>query len=211
MAHQLFRKKIRTASTIIHRKMRAMNASSMCQLAFILQTSALDSPARSVLLSDANKHFHRLLIASGIVAIGILFEWPDIKKGLSEWWRTRPSKLSWLARPPRRASFPGASVRSMARYSETERTERPSDGRGECEGHACVREPKQTIKHSPFHGTARCQEPQKDFAQGSFYTANIAWIIPYRHSSAFAGSSPACGALFPISDAGDYRQARCSL
>lgn len=82
--------------------MAAMNASSVFQLAFILQTSAssaqsaLNSPIRKSLERWSERCFLLLLVSTAIVAVGLLFEWPEVKHDFGEWWRTRPSKNRWL-------------------------------------------------------------------------------------------------------------------
>ena len=76
-----------------------MNANSIFQSAFILQTSssALESPARKALENAANSDFFWLLISTGFVAVGIAFEYPEVKHEFAEWVRSR--KKSWIVDP----------------------------------------------------------------------------------------------------------------
>jgi hypothetical protein len=77
----------------------AMNASSLCQLALILQTSssALESPARKAAESAADSAFLWLLISSALVAVGIGFEYPEVKLEFKRWLRAR--KRTWIVDP----------------------------------------------------------------------------------------------------------------
>jgi hypothetical protein len=79
--------------------MIAMNTSNLCQFAFILQTSssALESPARKALENKAQSDFFWLLVATAFVAIGIAFEYPEVKHEFIEWLRSR--KKPWLIEP----------------------------------------------------------------------------------------------------------------
>lgn len=86
-----------------------MNISNFSQLAFILLTSGsstLDSPIRKALQHHADLYFVLLLVSTAFVAIGIFFEWPEVRDGFSEWWGLRPSQTSWLVSPPRRSRLP---------------------------------------------------------------------------------------------------------
>lgn len=87
-----------------------MSASSLCQIAFIVKTwaspSALESPYRKALEHHANLGFALLLISTGIVTVGIFFEWPEVGDGFRNWRKLRSSETSWLARPPSRSRLP---------------------------------------------------------------------------------------------------------
>ena len=73
-----------------------MNVSNIFQAAVILQTSAssqsaLEAPIRKATEARADLYFILLLISSGLVAVGILFEWPEVKHAFLEWRRSKPS------------------------------------------------------------------------------------------------------------------------
>lgn len=68
--------------------------------------STLDSPIRKGLQRHADLYFVLLLVSTVFVAIGIFFEWPEVRDGFAEWWRLRPSQTSWLVSPQRRSRLP---------------------------------------------------------------------------------------------------------
>jgi hypothetical protein len=75
-----------------------MNTSNLCQLAFILPTpSALESPARKALDASAQSDFFWLLISTAFVAVGIAFEYPEVKHEFIEWLASR--KKAWVVDP----------------------------------------------------------------------------------------------------------------
>ncbi|MGO9337490.1 MAG: hypothetical protein ACLPY1_08285 [Terracidiphilus sp.] len=60
-----------------------------------------------MLEATSDRVFLLLLVSTGIVAIGIAFEWPEVKRDFTEWWRARPSRNSWLIGPkPERSKIP---------------------------------------------------------------------------------------------------------
>jgi hypothetical protein len=76
--------------------MIAMNTSSLSHLALILQTSssALESPARKALEANSQSDFFWLLISTALVAVGIAFEYPEVRHEFIEWLRSR--KKAWV-------------------------------------------------------------------------------------------------------------------
>jgi hypothetical protein len=76
-----------------------MNTSNLCQLALILQasSSALESPARKALDKNSQSDFFWLLISTAFVAVGIAFEYPEVKHEFMEWLRSR--QKPWVVDP----------------------------------------------------------------------------------------------------------------
>lgn len=80
-----------------------MNTSSLCQLALILKASAsaVESPARKAVENNAESDFFWLLISTAFVAVGIAFEYPEVKHEFIEWLRSR--KKPWIIDPTPRS------------------------------------------------------------------------------------------------------------
>ena len=85
-----------------------MNTSSLFRYTLILQTSSLQAPDRNRLDHHSHIEFILLCVATGIVGLGIFFEWPEVKEDIQAWWQSRPSKRrSWMIGPsPGRSSVP---------------------------------------------------------------------------------------------------------